>query len=105
MLHVRRRLGVSTDVIELAEYIARDNLDAALRFLDRVEETIKGLAEMPGKGAYREFVDPRLHELQSWAVDGFPNQLIFYRVREETLLVVAVLHGARDLPSVLANRE
>jgi plasmid stabilization system protein ParE len=32
-----------------------------------------------------------------WAVAGFPNHLVFYRVRRGTVLIRHVLSGARDL--------
>ena len=35
------------DVIDLANYIARDNLDAELRFIDAVEHSSQRLSEMP----------------------------------------------------------
>ena len=51
---IHRRPEVSGDIIDLAEYIAHDSLEVALRFFDAVESTIQGLAEMPGKGALRD---------------------------------------------------
>ena len=32
---------------------------------------------------------------------GFPNHLIFVRAEEATLIVMRVLHGARDLEGLL----
>jgi len=103
-LAVLRRLGVASDIIALANRIADDNLDAALRFFDAVEHTLGGLAEMPGKGKRREFADERLSGLYSYSIDGFPNHLIFYTFDDRRLLVIAVLHGARDLPRALEER-
>ena len=104
-LTVHRRPEVAEDIIGLAEYISRDSLHAAVRFFDAVETTIQGLAAMPGKGTRREFDDPRLRDIRSYAVNGFPNHLIFYQVTSQTLLILAVLHGARDLPQALQNRD
>ena len=95
---------MSADIIGLAEYIARDSLEIALRFFDATEATICGLAEMPGKGTLREFEDQRLANLRANPVDGFPNHWIFYESTAQTLLIVAVLHGARDLPNALKSR-
>lgn len=39
------------DVVEAAEYIARDRIDAALRFLDRVDETYRLIREAPERWA------------------------------------------------------
>ena len=102
---VHRRPEVSSDIIGLADFIARDSLDAALRFFDATETTISGLSEMPEKGSRRDFDDPALANLRSYAIAGFPNHLIFYEFNPQTLLVVAVLHGARDLPDALRGRR
>jgi plasmid stabilization system protein ParE len=34
------------------------------------------------------------------SVSGFPKHLIFYRVEKDTLLILRVIHGARDLESL-----
>lgn len=101
---VRRRPEVYHDVIAAAEYIERDSADAALRFFDAVEATVAGLAAMPGKGAVRQFESPRLEGIRAWAVEGFENYLLFYRWTEPTIVVLAILHGARDLPPLLERR-
>lgn len=35
------------DLTDCAAHIAQDNIDAALRFVDAVEETVASLAEFP----------------------------------------------------------
>ena len=76
---IRRHRLVLQDIVDIAEYIARDSVDAALRFLDSTEATVGGLLDMPGKGALCEFEEAHLAGIRFWAVDGFPNHLIFYR--------------------------
>ena len=56
---------------------------------------------MPQMGSPREFGDPRLFGIRVWRVKGFPRHLIFYRTIEGDVEIVRVLHGARDLPSLL----
>jgi len=41
--------------------------------------------------------------IQHWAVRGFESHLIFYRDTEEALEVIRILHGARELESILAE--
>ena len=77
-------------------YIARDNLPAADRLLDAAEETFKFIAETPGIGSQRSF--RKLAGVRSRAVTGFRNYLVFYQTRGETVVIVRVLHGMRDLP-------
>ncbi len=85
------------DVLELADYIARDSLDAALRFLEAAEAEFVRLADMPGMGHARKFSSPLLSDVRSWAIPGFKNHLIFYRPIQSGIEVLRVLHGARDI--------
>ena len=98
---MKRRLlkypEANRDLIEIADYIARDSIDAALRFLDAADATFLDLLAFPGMGAVRDVKNDQLGELRSWAVRGFANYLIFYRVTNEGIEIVRVLHGARDI--------
>lgn len=49
--------------------------------------------------------NPRLWGLRRVPITGFGNYLIFYRPIEGGIEVVRVIHGARDLPSVLAEPD
>src|SRR5580658_3637024 len=77
-------------------YIARDNQPAADRLLEASEATFKMIAENPEIGSQRSF--RRLVGIRSRAVTGFKNYLVFYQTRGETVVIVRVLHGMRDLP-------
>ncbi len=77
-------------------YIARDNLPAADRLLDAAEQTFKLIARNPETGSQRSF--RRLVGIRSRALSGFRDYLVFYQTRGETVVVLRVLHGMRDLP-------
>jgi toxin ParE1/3/4 len=47
----------------------------------------------------------RLHGLRSWRMRGFESWLVFYRVTEEAVEIVRVLHGARDLEAAFESEE
>lgn len=72
--------------------------EAGQRFLNAVDSTVKALLAQPELGRFRPEVKPGL---RSWAVEGFGNWIIFYRMGKESLRLVRVLHGARDLPRAL----
>ncbi len=86
------------DVAEIADYISHDNIDAALRFLDAVEETGDLLAHWSHLGT--EIDNPHIDDLRRMQVKGFPNFLILYRPIDDGVVVLRVVHGARDLPSL-----
>lgn len=100
-LRIRRRLRAAQDAEEIADYIAKDSLEAALRFLENTEATLKGLAESPGIGGLFESDHPELANLRFRRVNGFPNHVIFYVEHSDAIEAVRILHGARDLDSEL----
>src|SRR5947209_1330091 len=94
------------DILQIATYISQDNVSAASRFIPAVNLTLEGLAEFPGKGSPKDMFVPRLAGLRSYAVDGFPNHLIFYRALSGKILhELAVLYGGRDWPRLLRERS
>jgi toxin ParE1/3/4 len=97
-----RHEAAKQDLIEAAYYIAQGSLDASDRFLRATEEAFRRLAEMPGMGSRRDFGNPALSGMRMWPVPGFRGYLIFYRATEDTLEIIRVLHGARDLPSIFS---
>jgi toxin ParE1/3/4 len=92
------------DIDEIAEYIASDNLDAAIESCLAVEDAVEKLAEMPGMGQRREFKNPAIGSIRSWPVKGFGKYLIFYRPSPEGIEVLRIVHGARDIDMLLQDR-
>ena len=89
------------DIIEAALHIAGDNPNAADRFLAAIEETFAALRRLPKMGAPRPFADSRLAGLRMFPVTGFTTYLTFYQPRDERgIVVVRVLHGARDIERI-----
>lgn len=93
--------AAESDVDAAAQFIARDNLDAALRFYDSVESTYRQIRDHPTRWPRYELDDPRLANLARCSVVKFPKYLVFYRVEGPQVEVIRVLHGARDIPAIL----
>lgn len=73
-------------------YIRRDNPEAALNFRERVETVLRRLEEFPDSGR----VVPEFPELPYREVIIAPYRFL-YRVKGETVWIVAVWHGAQLL--------
>jgi toxin ParE1/3/4 len=101
---LQRRPGVDDDVFEIAAYLLDESEDAARRFVDSVQRTLKELAGRPGVGSPKLFDDPKLVGVRSWWVDGFPNHLIYYLPLPDGIDVLAIMHGSRDLEFHLKRR-
>ena len=102
-LRVSVKPDVRRDIVALADYISRDSLDAALRFLDAAERTFDFLSEHREVGQLCDFQDPETTGMCVWPVDGFRNHLVFYRVSDVGVEIIRVLHGARDIEALFGD--
>jgi toxin ParE1/3/4 len=98
------RPEVPGDLDEIAAYLEHTSIAVADRFIKAAFEAFDDLAAMPGKGSLKWFRRRQLREIRSWAVEGFPNHLVYYRAAKEAIVILAVVHGARNIPSLLKNR-
>jgi toxin ParE1/3/4 len=92
-----------SDIIEHALFIAREQPDAARRFVEATADAIDKLAFMRNMGAIRESPDPDLAGLRQWPIKGFRNFLVIYRPLRDGIIVVRVLHGARDIDQAITE--
>ena len=89
-------------LVEIALYIAEESgdVDTALRVVDRLEEAMHKLIEMPNRGALPR--DATLRK-QGHRVVVCEPYLIFYRCDDEAgmVIVTAVLHSRRDYVNLI----
>ncbi|HYU47207.1 MAG TPA: type II toxin-antitoxin system RelE/ParE family toxin [Terriglobales bacterium] len=87
------------DLFEIWNFISQDNPEAA----DRVEEAVFRacdlLAESPLAGRVRKDLTPL--PLRFWVVQPYSKYMIVYDPEKKPLRVIRILHGARNLPSIL----
>ena len=92
------------DLAEQAEFIAADNIDAALAFLEAAERDFALLAQRPRAGVRRKIGRKELGEVRSWPIGGFENHVIFYRPIAGSpggVEILRVLYGSRDVGLIL----
>ncbi len=80
----------------LRDFIAADNVDAAVRVRLTILDTADLLAVTPGIGRRIRNAGSRYNDIHWLVVPKFRNYLIFYRPFEDTIMVVGILHAARD---------
>ena len=93
MLGVTFTARAEEDLIEIWLYIAAENPKAADSVLDNIETKFRLLSENPEIGPARPDIAPELRYFPSG------NYLILYRICEEALEIVRVVHGMRNLSS------
>ena len=87
------------DYAEIVTDLSAASPDAAERFCDAVERALALLAAHPqigAKGGFRHAPGVR-----KWVIHNFPNYLLFYQEQPDGVLVIRLLHGARDLPPLI----
>ena len=82
---------------DVALYISRDNPAAAARLVATIDRALQRLADSPGLGPERPELQPLL---RSYPVG---NYLLFHRPLEDGIVLLRVVHGARDLQRLFAK--
>jgi plasmid stabilization system protein ParE len=91
--------AAKSDLIEIANYIREQGSpDAAMRVGNELRRAMRALSDMPGMGHVRN--DLADEPLRLWTVYSY---LIFYRPDTRPLQIIRVLHGARDVETILES--
>ena len=94
MSRVQYTTQAQEDILEIAFYIAQDNVEAAHRLMGKILRACDRLGASPLAGRAREELAPNL---RSFPVEKY---LVFYRPIHGGIEVMRVLHGARDIPAL-----
>lgn len=94
-----------SDIDNYANYIAKDDVNAALRFFDEVQFAYEKIAEFPAIGSLRYSHIHLLNNVRVWAISKFDSHIIFYVERENHIDVIRVLHSSMDIPSLFNDME
>jgi plasmid stabilization system protein ParE len=84
------------DVEAIADFVAADSIDAAMKVVLALDEPFVLRASRPGVGHARDCLTDR--PLKFWSVYSY---LVVYEPAADPLTIVAVLHGARDVARIL----
>ena len=91
------------DEAEIYDYLAERSAAAAQRFIDKVDDTLQRISSTPTPGIAFHSENPKLAGLRWTKVRDFPKHLIFFRLSGDLIEVARILHGARDLATVLGE--
>jgi toxin ParE1/3/4 len=82
----------------IAYYLSEDAEQAALGFIDALEQAYAHISRHPATGSPRYAHELNLPGLRSWPLTHYPH-LVFYVERADHIDVWRVLHGQRDIPA------
>lgn len=100
---VVKRPIVIRDLITLATYIADNNMDISDNFLVAAETTFQQLGNFPQLGKSCQFNHPELAGIRQKAIKGFNNYLVFYRLIQDGVEIIRIIHGTRDIQTILES--
>lgn len=90
------------DILQQVGYfvdIGQDQL--ADRFIEAARLAIGQISHTPQAGSPRPMKNRRLAGLRTWSIDGFDELKIYYLASDDELTIVRILHGRRDVQSIL----
>jgi len=108
-----------TDIANAIKYFVKKDVDLADAIFDKVWYTCELLTNMPkigisinrlvedsyldrGKLERESSRESFFEGMRKFSVVDFEKFLIFYRVHNDKLIVVRILHSSRDIPIILA---
>ena len=93
--------AAAADIVEQADwYQQQSGGELARRWQRAVTSAALRIMEHPRMGAISSFQHPELSNVRRVLIPGFPKHLIFYQVRKSEILILRIVHGARDLESL-----
>lgn len=91
-IEIRWSPEASDDVVRIAEFISRDSENYAKIVVEKILSATEILPEFPCSGRIvPEFTEESIRELFIY------SYRLIYEIREEIILIVAVIHGKRML--------
>ena len=95
------RSEANRDADEATDHYLSENAEqAALGFIDALEQAYAHIARHPATGSPRYAHELNIPGLRSWSLTRYPY-LVFFIEREDHIDVWRVLHGQRDIPAWL----
>ncbi len=94
MRTIKIAAAAQTDLVEIAEYIAQDNPEAARKIIKEITSKFALLRDNPFIGREQNKI---LVNLRSFAVKKY---VIFYQPLDDGVEILRVLHGSRDIENL-----
>jgi len=98
-VRIRRLPRAIRDVEEIWDWIAADNMATAERLAERIAHATDRLVRFPHSGTSRPDLGP---EVRSIVIDRY---LVLYRVGPDSVDIIRVVHGARELDGLVDGED
>jgi toxin ParE1/3/4 len=93
--------AAANDILEQADwYEEQANARLGKRWQSAVSQALLRIVKNPRSGSPCSFKASELRGVRRIGIAGFPRHLVFYQAEKDTLMILRVIHGARDLESL-----
>lgn len=82
------------DIVEIADYLAENDIEIADRFFSAVDDTVERIRKSPKVGSVRQ--SKRNGLIRMWFIKDFENVLIFYQEDRSEIMITRLIHSSRD---------
>ncbi len=89
---IRWTENAAADLKSVHDYLSRTSADSADEIVDRILSAIDILEQYPNLGR-----QGRIEKTREFVVTG-TRFIVFYRLRDQHVEILGILHGARKLP-------
>lgn len=105
MLNLVIRPQAELDIDEIITYLLETNPQSATKFVMELRQAFALLSGNPRIGAKRQYRLPALEGIRLFPLKKYSSYLIFYLNADDSLEIVRVLHGRRDLETLFSEPE
>lgn len=102
MRQLTLRPKAQADIEAIVDYLLVERPPSAKDFVSTLQNTFDLLAENPKIGATRQYRQKTLSGMRMFPMKQFSAYLIFYLHNDQTLDVVRVLHGSKDISALFS---
>jgi toxin ParE1/3/4 len=97
MTNVFLSVEAEVDVLEITGFISSGDEAVVRKFVGRLTEVLDSLAEHPEMGKRRDDLREGLRSI------SFNPYLVFYKVKDDEVEIVRIIHGARDIAALFQD--
>ena len=87
----------SKDLNDIADYFTENNIEAGERFFVAFNRKCKQLVAFPNSGKSYDSINAELRGI------SIENYVVFYRLLEDGIEILRVIHGRRNFPTAFED--
>jgi len=105
MLKLTIRPKAQFDIDDIIDYLLSERPANAEDFVSDLQRTFDSLVDNPKIGVKRTYRAPALNQMRMFPLKQFSAYLVFYIADDDTLDIVRVIHGSKDIVNLFETEN